>query len=55
MTSTWSVFTDPLVGEVVVESQEQVEEEDVLPPPCLDLTEYPLKIGRPGFHITHSI
>ncbi len=24
------------------------EGEEVLPPPCVDLTNYPLKIGRPG-------
>jgi hypothetical protein len=31
----------------VVEGEEE-EGEEVLPPPCVDLTNYPLKIGRPG-------
>ena len=39
-----------VLGEVA-QAPEQVaegEEEEVLPPPCVDLTEYPLKIGRTG-------
>jgi hypothetical protein len=31
----------------VVEGEGE-EGEEVLPPPCVDLTNYPLKIGRPG-------
>ena len=40
-----------VLGEVAQQAPEQVaegEEEEALPPPCVDLTEYPLKIGRTG-------